>query len=181
MTGAGRPAEGAPSAPLPRTLICSTAGLQRQCACPWHAAPCHEWPTCRPFAAAQSRLQRSPPLCANYCAIDAFSAKKPDRLLSIIEQLMHFRVKSRIYGCTFCRYPFVFIHIAGSIFIFNISKAQLPVSGLEKGILSAAPVAAGWDLPSFARAAICCPPKLGAGARKRHSLPTALRFPSPGS
>ena len=124
----------------------------------------------------------------------AISANKPDRLLSIIAQLVNSRVKSRIYRCTFCRSLFVFMHIAGSIFIFNISKGQRPVSDLDQrvndplqwGALRKSAIdnrksAAGWNLPFFARSTICCPSKLGAGARKRHSLPTALHFPSSGS
>ncbi len=59
-----------------------------------------------------------------YRAIIAFSAKKPDRLLSITAQFVHFRVKNRFSAGYFVIFAFVFMHIAGSIFIFNISKGQ---------------------------------------------------------
>jgi hypothetical protein len=53
-------------------------------------------------------------------------------LLSIIAQLVHFRVKAVFLDGHFVIVTFVFMHIAGSIFIFNISKAQPPVSHPEK-------------------------------------------------
>jgi hypothetical protein len=64
----------------------------------------------------------------------AFSANKPDRLLSIIVQWVHFRVEAVFFTGHFVIVTCVFIHIAGSIFIFNISKGQRPVSDLEEHI-----------------------------------------------
>jgi len=48
-------------------------------------------------------------------------------LLSIIEQLAHFHVKSVFFAGHFVILACVFMHIAGSIFIFNISKGQRPL------------------------------------------------------
>ena len=63
--------------------------------------------------------------------ICAFSANKPDRLLSIIVKWAHFHVKPWFFARHFVIVSFVFIHMSGSIFIFNISKDQRPVSDLE--------------------------------------------------
>jgi len=60
---------------------------------------------------------------------------KPAQLLSIMVQRVHFHVKSRILSMTFCPVIFVFMHISGSIFIFNLSRVQRAVSSLEKGYL----------------------------------------------
>jgi hypothetical protein len=70
----------------------------------------------------------------NYRSICAFSAKKPDRLSSIIAELVYFRPKSPINYRSLCHSPLFFIHIVGSIFIFNIFMGQRPVSDLEKHI-----------------------------------------------
>jgi hypothetical protein len=61
-----------------------------------------------------------------YCAIVAFSANKPDRLLSISEQSVHFRVKAVFFAGHFVIVSFVFIYIAGSSFIFNIFMGLRP-------------------------------------------------------
>jgi len=47
---------------------------------------------------------------------------------------VHFRVKTWFFARHFVIVPCVFMHIAGSIFIFNISKRQLPASDPEKHI-----------------------------------------------
>ena len=57
---------------------------------------------------------------SNYRAPCAGSDKTSARLRSITKHLMHFCVKRRIFGMTICRVRFVFIHIVGSTFIFNI-------------------------------------------------------------
>jgi hypothetical protein len=62
----------------------------------------------------------------------AFSAKNPGRLLSIIAQFVQIRVKGVFFAGHFVIVACVFIHIAGSIFIFNISKGQISVPDLEK-------------------------------------------------
>jgi len=49
-------------------------------------------------------------------------------------QLLHFRVKAVFLAGHFVIVAFVFIHIPGGCFIFNISKGQLPVSDPEKHI-----------------------------------------------
>jgi hypothetical protein len=56
-----------------------------------------------------------------------FRPNKPDQLLSILAQWVHFRVKTRFIAGHFVIVSCVFIHIAGSISIFNISLAQRPV------------------------------------------------------
>jgi hypothetical protein len=69
-------------------------------------------------------------LSRNLC----ISVKQSAQLLSIIAQLVDFRVKPVFFTGHFVIVAFVFMHIAGSIFIFNISKGQPPVSGPEKHI-----------------------------------------------
>jgi len=54
----------------------------------------------------------------------AFPAQKPDRFLLILAQWVHFRVKSCFISRHFVIVSCVFIYIAWSIFIFNISKGQ---------------------------------------------------------
>ena len=56
------------------------------------------------------------------CGISAFSATKPGELLSIPGQSMHFCVNRVFFDGHFVTVFFVFIHIPGSIFIFNISN-----------------------------------------------------------
>jgi hypothetical protein len=63
----------------------------------------------------------------NYRASNAFSAQKPDRFLLIPAQWVHFRVKTGFFARHFVIVSCVFIHIAGSTFIFNISKYPRPV------------------------------------------------------
>ena len=53
-----------------------------------------------------------------------FSPKKSARFLSIMAQLLHFRVKAVFLAGHFVIIAFVFMHIAGSISIFNISKGD---------------------------------------------------------
>ena len=53
-------------------------------------------------------------------------------MLSIIAPSVHFRVRAMFFAGDFVAVACVFMHIAGSIFIFNISKGQPPVSDLEK-------------------------------------------------
>jgi hypothetical protein len=64
------------------------------------------------------------------CNLCAFSANKPARLLSISVQFVHSRVKAVFFTGHFVPVSCVFMHIAGSIFIFNISKGQRPVLDL---------------------------------------------------
>jgi hypothetical protein len=64
----------------------------------------------------------------------AFSVNGPDRLLSIIEQLVDFPVKSRIMPRHIVSVACVFIHIVGSIFIFNISTNRHLVSVLDQRV-----------------------------------------------
>ena len=77
------------------------------------------WPTSR-FC-----VRLRPDFSCNLCA---FSANKPDRLLSIRVQFVHFRVKAVFFAGHFVIASFVFMHIAGSIFIFNISKGPGVIS-----------------------------------------------------
>ena len=61
---------------------------------------------------------------ADYGAIHACSDKTSARLLSGTAKRVHFYAKRHIFGMTFCRVRFVFIHIVGSTFIFNIFMGQ---------------------------------------------------------
>ena len=73
----------------------------------------------------------------------AFSAKRSARLVSILAHFGDFRVKGRIFGMTFCRARFVFIHIVGSTFLFNIffmtqspfSTTKSPFGSCQNGAL----------------------------------------------
>jgi len=84
--------------------------------------------------------------CRVICAIPA---KKSDRLLSIIAPSVHFRVKAVFLAGHFVAVACVFMHIAGSIFIFNISKGQPPVSDLEKHRSEPPPLVKVGIFPSF--------------------------------
>jgi hypothetical protein len=53
-------------------------------------------------------------------AIAAFSATKPNGLVSIGSQFVHFREKSMFFDRRFVMLSFVFIHIPGGSFIFDI-------------------------------------------------------------
>jgi hypothetical protein len=83
-------------------------------------------------------------LSRNLC----ISTKKCARLLSIIAQLVHFRVKGVFLAGHFVVVAFVFMHIPGGCFIFNISKGQLPVSDLEKHIRKPPQLAQAGIFPS---------------------------------
>jgi hypothetical protein len=63
---------------------------------------------------------------------------------------VHFRVKAVFFAGHFVVVSFVFMHIAGSIFIFNISKGQPPVSDLEKHLSEPPPLVKVGIFPSFA-------------------------------
>jgi hypothetical protein len=65
-----------------------------------------------------------------YRVTSAFSVNNPDRLLSIMVKWAHFHVKDLFFARHFVIVACVFMHIAGSIFIFNISRGQRPASGL---------------------------------------------------
>jgi hypothetical protein len=52
-------------------------------------------------------------------------------------QLVHFRVKGWFFGGHFVSVAFVFMHIPGGCFIFNVSKGQRHVSDSEKRIREA--------------------------------------------
>ena len=65
------------------------------------------------------------------CNLCALSAHKPDRMLSIVAHLVHFSVKAVFFAGHFVIVAFVFMHIAGSIFIFNISKGQRPLRAVD--------------------------------------------------
>ncbi len=65
-----------------------------------------------------------PSIVPLYRVTYAFSAQKPDRFLLILAQWVHFRVKTCFIARHFVIPACVFIYIAGSIFIFNISKGQ---------------------------------------------------------
>ena len=86
----------------------------------------------------------------NYRVICAIPAKKSERLLSIIAQSVHFRVKAVFFAGHFVAVACVFMHIAGSIFIFNISKGQPPVPDLEKHMSAPPPLVKVGIFPSFA-------------------------------
>ena len=111
---------------------------------------------------------RSPPstvcrLPSTFSVTCACWAKKPDRLLSISMKLVHFGVRSRICHYTFCRLYFVFIHIPGGSFIFDIflvprvrlgsgiaASVAAPMGGeLRKSAIGNPKSPAGWNLPSF--------------------------------
>jgi hypothetical protein len=68
------------------------------------------------------------------CNLCAFLANKPDRLLSISVQFVHFRVKTWFFARHVVIVSFVFMHIAGSIFIFNIFMGQRPASDLGQRV-----------------------------------------------
>jgi hypothetical protein len=85
----------------------------------------------------------------NYRAICAIPAKKSERLLSIIAQSVHFRVKAVFFTGHFVAVACVFMHIAGPIFIFNISKGQPPVSDLEKHMSEPPPLVKVGIFPSL--------------------------------
>ncbi len=59
-----------------------------------------------------------------YRVIRASSVNNFDRLLSIIVKWVYFRVKTCFLAPHFVIASCVFMHIAGSIFIFNISKGH---------------------------------------------------------
>jgi len=68
-------------------------------------------------------VQLRPDLLRKLCIF----GQKPDRWVSIIAQWVHFRVKTCFIAGHFVIVSCVFIYIAGSTFIFNISKGQRPL------------------------------------------------------
>ena len=85
-----------------------------------------------------------------YRVIRAFSAEKSAQFLSIAAQLVYFRVNSRFLAGHIVSVSCVFMHIAGSIFIFNISKGRPVVSDPEKHIREPPQLGASGNLPSSA-------------------------------
>jgi hypothetical protein len=71
------------------------------------------------------------PLRPDLSCDPALSANKPDRLVSISVRLVYFREKRVFFDGHFAMLPFVFIHIPGGSFIFNIFLGQSPVSDLD--------------------------------------------------
>jgi hypothetical protein len=70
----------------------------------------------------------SPSRTVNSC----FSCENTLILPRITAQFVNYLAKSLYNSMTYCHLSFVFIYIAGSTFIFNISKGQRPLSNLEK-------------------------------------------------
>jgi len=98
-------------------------------ACPRHLTPDTWYPQFPPLT-----VYCLPPTVLPYRITYAFSAQKPDRFLQTLAQWVHFRAKTVFFARHFVVVSCVFIHIAGSTFIFNISKGKRPVSELEKDI-----------------------------------------------
>ena len=69
-----------------------------------------------------------------YRVIRASSVNYFDRLLSIIVKWVYFRVKTCFLARYFVTVSCVFMHIAGSIFIFNISLGHRSASDLDQRV-----------------------------------------------
>jgi hypothetical protein len=67
-------------------------------------------------------------ISARFPALFCVFCQKADRLSFIFVKLVRFRVKIGFFGGHFVNFTCVFMNIAGSIFIFNISKCSGVIS-----------------------------------------------------